>query len=109
RPVAPAVLGWAEPGRVWVGDRNCCTTQFLAGTAGRGGCFAVRQHRQTLTEFGAGARGSCGRTETGAVFEEAVRVADGARGELASRPGGGAPHAPAPGGGHAGRGPANPP
>lgn len=85
RSLTPAILAWAEPGVVWVGDRNFCTTRLLAGTAGRDGCFVVRQHGLTLTEFGAGERVACGRTDTGAVFEEAVRVSDGAGGELAIR------------------------
>jgi IS4 transposase len=85
RSLTPAILAWAEPGVAWVGDRNFCTTRLLAGTAGRGGCFVVRQHGLTLTEFGTGERVACGRTDTGAVFEEAVRVSDGAGGELAIR------------------------
>jgi IS4 transposase len=85
RSLTAAILGWAEAGTVWVGDRNFCTTRLLAGTAGRGGCFVVRQHGLTLTELGAGDRVGCGRTATGAVFEEAVRVSDGADGELAIR------------------------
>lgn len=85
RSLTPAILGWAEPGAVWVGDRNFCTTRLLAGTAERGGCFVVRQHGLTLTEFGAGPRVACGRTATGAVFEEAVRIAGGAVGELVVR------------------------
>jgi hypothetical protein len=85
RSLTPAILGWAEPGTVWVGDRNFCTTRLLAGTAGRGGCFVVRQHGLTLTELGAGPRAACGRTATGEVSEEPVRLADGAGGELAIR------------------------
>ena len=85
RSLTPAILGWAEPRTVWVGDRNFCTTRLLAGTAERGGCFVVRQHGLTLTELGAGDRVGCGRTATGAVFEEVVRVSDGAGGELAVR------------------------
>jgi IS4 transposase len=85
RSLTPAILGWAEPGTAWVGDRNFCTTRLLAGTAARGGCFVVRQHGLTLTELGAGERVACGRTDTGAVFEEAVRVSDGGGGELAVR------------------------
>lgn len=85
RSLTPAILGWAEPATVWVGDRNFCTTRLLAGTAGRGGCFVVRQHGLTLTALGAGERAACGRTDTGAVFEEAVRVSDGAGGELTLR------------------------
>src|SRR5262249_26382814 len=82
RSLTPAILGWSEPGTAWVGDRNFCTTRLLAGTAERGGAFVVRQHGQTLTELGSGGRVACGRTDTGAVFEEAVRVSDGAGGEL---------------------------
>ena len=85
RSLTPAILGWAEPATVWVGDRNFCTTRLLAGTAGRGGCFVVRQHGLTLTELGVGDRRACGRTDTGAVFEEAVRVSDGAGGGLTLR------------------------
>ena len=85
RSLAPAILGWAEPATVWVGDRNFCTTRLPAGTADRGGCFAVRRHGLTLTELGAGPRVACGRAATGAVFEEAVRIADGAGGALAVR------------------------
>lgn len=54
RSLTPAILGWAEPATVWVGDRNFCTTRLLAGTAERGGCFVVRQHRLTLTDLGSG-------------------------------------------------------
>ena len=85
RSLTPAILGWAEPATVWIGGRNFCTTRLLAGTAGRGGCFVVRQHGLTLTELGVGDRTGCGRTDTGAVFEEAVRVSDGAGGELTLR------------------------
>ncbi|QDU21835.1 transposase [Urbifossiella limnaea] len=85
RSLTPAILGWAAPATVWVGDRNFCTTRLLAGTAGRGGCFVVRQHGLTLTELGTGERVARGRTGTGAVFEEAVRVSDGAGGEVAVR------------------------
>jgi hypothetical protein len=85
RSLTPAILGWAEPATVWVGDRNFCTTRLLAGTAERGGRFVVRQHGLTLTELGAGERVACGRTDTGAVFEQSLRVSDGAGGELAVR------------------------
>ena len=85
RSLTPAILGWAEPATVWVGDRNFCTTRLLAGTAERGGCFVVRQHGLTLTELGTGGRVAGGRTGTGAVSEEPLRVSDGAGGELAVR------------------------
>jgi DDE family transposase len=85
RSLTPAILGWAEPGAVWVGGRNFCTTRLPAGTAERGGCFVVRQHGLTLTELGTGGRVACGRTATGAVSEEEVHIADGTGGALAIR------------------------
>ena len=85
RSLTPAILGWVEPATAWVGDRNVCTTRLLAGTAERGGCFVVRQHGLTLTELGIGERVAAGRTDTGAVYEESVRVSDGGGGERTVR------------------------
>lgn len=85
RSLTPAILGWAEPGTVWVGDRNFCTPRLLAGTADRGGCFVVRQHGLTRTEPGPGERAASGRVATGAVFEDAVRVLGGGGGPLEAR------------------------
>lgn len=58
---------------LWIADRNFCTLGFLFGIHGRGAYFAIRQHGnlpwQSLDEL------SCkGRTETGEVFEQSVRL-----------------------------------
>lgn len=85
RSLTAAILEWAEPGAVWVGGRNVCTTRLRAGTAERGGCFVVRQHGLALTGLAAGERATAGRADTGTVFEESLRVSDGAGGELTIR------------------------
>ena len=85
RSLTPAILDWAEPATVRNGDRDFCTARLLAGTADRGGCFVVRQHGQMRTELEPGGRTPAGRTDTRPVFEETVRIADGAGRALAVR------------------------
>lgn len=70
------VLETIRSGEVWIADRNFCTTGFLFGIARRGGSFVIRQHQVTLHIESAGERRSCGRTETGTVFEQDVRLTD---------------------------------
>ena len=70
------VLETIRPGEVWVADRNFCTTGFLFGIARRGGYFVIRQHQVTLHIELVGERKPCGRTETGMVFEQEVRLSD---------------------------------
>jgi IS4 transposase len=63
---------------LWIADRNFCTTDFLFGIAGRGGSFVIRQHASTLCWTFVGKRRSCGRIDTGKVFEQTVRATNGA-------------------------------
>src|SRR5690606_14041368 len=79
------VLEAVSPGEAWVADRNFCTTGFLFGIARRGAGFAVRQHAATLHVEWMGERRPCGRVETGAVFEQAMRLHDDAGEVLAVR------------------------
>ena len=62
---------------MWIADRNFCTTGFLFGIARRDGHFVIRQHQVTLHIEWIGQRRPCGRTETGAVFEQEMRLSDG--------------------------------
>jgi IS4 transposase len=71
------VLETIRPGEVWIADRDFCTTGFLFGLARRGGSFVIRQHQATLHIEPVGERNPCGRTETGGVFEQEVRLSDG--------------------------------
>jgi IS4 transposase len=76
RSLLDQVLETIRPGEVWIADRNFCTTGFLFGIARRGGYFVIRQHKVTLHVELVGRRRSCGRTETGMVFEQEVRLSD---------------------------------
>jgi hypothetical protein len=77
RSLLDQVLETIRSGEVWIADRNFCTTGFLFGIARRGGSFVIRQHGATLHIEWVGERRPCGRTETGAVFEQQVRLSDG--------------------------------
>src|SRR3954470_23098844 len=76
RSLLDQVLETIRSGEVWIADRNFCTTGFLFGIARRGGYFVIRQHKVTLHVELVGRRRSCGRTETGMVFEQEVRLSD---------------------------------
>jgi hypothetical protein len=59
-------------------DRNFCTTALLFGIARRGGAFVTRQHGSALTWETVGERVSKGRSATGEVFEQTVRLTNDA-------------------------------
>ena len=48
------------------------------GSTSRGGSFVIRQHASTLRWEFVGKRRSCGRIETGKVFEQTIRATNGA-------------------------------
>src|SRR3954464_6785098 len=77
RSLLDEVLRTIHAGEVWIADRNFCTTGFLFGIARRGGYFVVRQHQPTLHIELVGVRRRCGRTGTGTVYEQEVRLSDG--------------------------------
>jgi IS4 transposase len=85
RSLLDSVLKRVRPGEVWIADRNFCTTDFLFGIARRGGSFVIRQHGATLFIEGMGERRFCGRSETGAVFEQEMRIGDGDGGSMTVR------------------------
>jgi IS4 transposase len=85
RSLLDEVLRTIRAGEVWIADRNFCTTGFLFGIARRGGYFVIRQHQVTLHVEWVGERRPCGRTETGAVFEQQVRLGDGDGGAMTVR------------------------
>jgi hypothetical protein len=74
RSMTGDVLALVRPGDLWIGDRNFCTTGLLFGIVARGGSFVIRQHGATLTWEAAGPREAKGRCDTGAVFEQPVRL-----------------------------------
>lgn len=74
RALLPAVLETVQPGEVWIGDRNYCTTGFLAGLRQRQAHFLIRQHAAAVLCEEVTPLVSCGRCATGAVFEQQVRL-----------------------------------
>jgi hypothetical protein len=76
RALLGEVLPLVQPGDVWVGDRNFCTTYFLFGIVARDSFWVIRQHAQTLHWELQGKRRYGGRSVTGKVYEQAVELAD---------------------------------
>jgi hypothetical protein len=74
RSMTADILALVQPGDLWIGDRNFCTTALLFGMVGRKGAFVIRQHGSTLTWEADGPRQARGRCATGAVFEQQVRL-----------------------------------
>ena len=60
---------------LWIADRNFCTLGFLFGIANRGGRFVIRQHASMPFETIGKCR-SMGRTETGSVSEQKIKITD---------------------------------
>jgi hypothetical protein len=73
RSLLAGVLGAVRRGQLWVGDRNFCTADFLAGLRERGAHFLVRQHGSMAWEP-AGPAAEAGRCATGAVSGQPVRL-----------------------------------
>lgn len=75
RLMLPDVLATVEPGDLWIGDRNFCTTGFLFGVRDRQAAFLIRQHGSTL--WGKkllGRRRKVGRCEKGMVYEQIMEI-----------------------------------
>jgi hypothetical protein len=70
---------------VWVADRNFCTTAFLFGIACRGGAFVIRRHASTLSWERESEWTDAGRTDTGALSEQAIWLTEPGGAELAVR------------------------
>jgi IS4 transposase len=85
RSLLDQVLETIRSGEVWIADRNFCTTGFLFGIARRGGYFVIRQHGVTLHIERMGERRACGRSETGRLFEQEMRLGDGEGGTMSVR------------------------
>src|SRR5512135_3113886 len=85
RSLLDHVLESIRPGEVWIADRNFCTTDFLFGIDRRGGSFVIRQHGANLYIEGMSERRPCGRSETGAVFEQEMHLSDGDGGTMRVR------------------------
>ncbi len=69
RSLLPSVLETVEPGDLWIGDRNFCTTDFMFGIENKQAAFIIRQH-QNLPWQETSSLVESGRTEGGVVFEQ---------------------------------------
>jgi predicted nucleic acid-binding Zn finger protein len=63
--------------QLWIADRNFCTCDFMLGIAARQSRFIIRQHGQ-LKGKPIGPRKAKGKTSTGKVHEQKLRVTDSA-------------------------------
>ncbi len=73
--VAPLLEG-TRPGELWIADRHYCTRTVLRGLEGAGACFIVREHANHPRLVQQGEWQDRGRTETGAVREQTITVAE---------------------------------
>ena len=85
RSLLGSVLEAIRAGEAWIADGNFCTTAFLFGIDRRGSTFVIRRHGATLRIEGMGQRRPGGRSETGAVFEQEIRLGDGDGGTMSVR------------------------
>lgn len=82
RTLLEPIIAAAEPGDVYIADRNFCTLGFLFALAKRSSHFIIRQHANLPIES-QGTLHRCGRTESGEVFEQRITVCmDGAKLQL---------------------------
>jgi hypothetical protein len=71
RSLFTEVLPLVTAGDLWIADRNFCTVGFLYGIIQAGGFFVIRQHGNFPIASSDELR-SCGRCDTGEVFEQSV-------------------------------------
>jgi len=76
RSLFGALLKTVKAGDLWIEDRNFCTRDFLCEIDNRGAFFVTREHQGLRFEILSPLR-SCGRTSTGHVAQQRVRVVDG--------------------------------
>lgn len=60
----------------WIADSHFCTKKMLFGISGRQAYFLVRQHGSLQGEW-MGRRRKVGRTSTGVLYEQKMRITDG--------------------------------
>jgi IS4 transposase len=75
RAAATPLLEGAQPGQLWIADRQFCTAAILLGLRAAGADCIVREHARHPRLTGQGEWRTCGRVETGAVREQTITVA----------------------------------
>lgn len=74
RSAMAPLLACAEPGELWIADRNFCTHTILQGWHHARAHFIVREHAKHPRLRHEGELVYCGRVETGDVYEQAIGV-----------------------------------
>ena len=75
RSLLDEVLSSAGRKELWIADRNFCTIDFMIGIASRSSRFVIRQHGTLKGEL-IGTRQAKGKTSTGKVYEQKLRITD---------------------------------
>lgn len=76
RAIMETLLESAQPGELWIADRNFSTRTILAGWQRRGSAFLVREHGRNPNPSELEPAREMGRVETGLVYEQAVSILD---------------------------------
>lgn len=74
RTLMASVQCQAQPGDLWLADRNFSTRAILCGLHDRGSSFIVREHGCSPNPKPLGPAQYLGRIDTGAVYEQAVEI-----------------------------------
>jgi hypothetical protein len=73
RATLPGIVPLIAARDVWVADRNFCTTEFWFALADRKACGVIRHHAN-LSWQPLSKRRYCGRSDTGRVYEQRIRI-----------------------------------
>ena len=77
RSAAAQLLECAQPGELWIADRNFCTRTLLQGWHDAQASFIVREHARHPRVLHEGGWIAWSRTATGQVREQTISVQDG--------------------------------
>lgn len=80
RRLSSDILQAVKERDLWIADRNFCTLKLLLGILRQGGFFLFRQHSKLKGEL-VGQRRKVGKSETGMVYEQTIRLLDPVSGE----------------------------
>jgi IS4 transposase len=78
RAAVGPVLDCAEPGQLWIADRQFCTRTILLGWEAAQASFLVREHGRHPQLAAEGSWRACGRTDTGEVREQRIELSGAA-------------------------------
>jgi IS4 transposase len=76
RTLMPSLLAAAQPGELWIADRNFSTTGIFAGWHRRGAMFIVREHGSSPNPTVLGKLRKVGRVQSGTIHEQDVEIQD---------------------------------